>query len=419
MKVLVAHNFYQQPGGEDQCFADTLWLLESRGHEVVPYTADNDEIAQVGRLRTAAGTFWSQHTYRELSEVVRRERPEVVHFMNTFPLISPSAYYAARAGGAAVVQELQNYRLMCPGGVLMREGKVCQACVGRTVAWPGVVHGCYRGSRGGTAVVAGMLAAHRLAGTWRRAVDAYIAVTEFGRAKLIEGGLPAERLFVKPNVLHPDPGVGDGQGGYAVFVGRLATEKGITTLLAAWEKLAGLVPLRIVGDGPLAGVVAEAAKRLKGITWVGRQSAEGVVEQVSGASCLVLPSLWFEGLPKTLVEAMAMGTPVIASRLGALQELVTAGETGLLFEVGNAQELAARVRELVGSPEGLGRMRTSARQRYERQFSADRGYAALMRVYEAAQGFAGQSRRCRGRHHGQEPCAGFDASEAEVVHGRN
>src|SRR5205814_1104988 len=170
---------------------------------------------------------------------IRAQRPRVAHFHNTFPLISPAAYYAARAEGVGVVQTLHNFRLLCPNALFFRDGKVCEDCLGRPVAWPGVVHGCYRGSRAASAATAVMTAAHRALGTWRTAVDVYVALTEFSRQKFIAGGLPAEKIAVKANFVYPDPGPGAGAGGYAVFVGRLSAEKGVETLLAAWRPLGG------------------------------------------------------------------------------------------------------------------------------------------------------------------------------------
>jgi hypothetical protein len=199
MKIIMCHNHYQQPGGEDLSYAQEVRLIESRGHDVVQYTKHNDEIREMGKLAAALRTIWNGDTHRELRELFRHERPEVVHFTNTFPLISPSAYYAAKEEGVAVVQSLRNYRLLCPGAQFMRDGKVCESCLGKRFAWPGVWHGCYRDSRVGTLVVASMLAFHRMRQTWTEAIDMYYALTELSRAKFVEGGLPADKIAVKPS----------------------------------------------------------------------------------------------------------------------------------------------------------------------------------------------------------------------------
>jgi glycosyltransferase involved in cell wall biosynthesis len=387
MKILLAHNFYQQPGGEDQVFADYCWLLESNGHEVVRFTIHNDSLKQTGALKLAAQTVWNSAMHGQIRDIVRREKPAIVHFQNTFPLISPAAYYAARAEGAAVVQELPNYRLLCPNAQLLRDGKVCEECLGKTIPWPGALHGCYRDSRSTTAVVVTMLGVHRLMGTWTAAVDAYIALTEFSRNKMIEGGLPAAKLHVKGNFINPDPGIGPGGGGYALFVGRLSPEKGVETLLSAWEALeqqGAAIPLKILGDGPLAPAVKAAADKIPSIQWLGRRPLPEVLDTMGAASLLIFPSQWYEGQPKTILESLAKGTPVLASRLGSMQEMLDPGKTGVLFNPGDPADLAGNVRSLMAAPQKLAEMRPLARAQYERLYTPQRNYGQLVEIYERA-----------------------------------
>src|SRR5262249_37589860 len=231
MKVLLCHNYYQQPGGEDQSFAAEADLLEAHGHDVVRFTVHNDAIDQMSRWEVARKTVWNRQTYTQLRELIRREKPSIMHCTNTFPLISPAAYYAARAEGVRVVQALRNYRLLCPNGLFLRNGRICEDCLGKAVPWPGVLHRCYRHNRSASSVVAGMLGVHRWLKTWTRTVSRYFTLTEFARRKFIAGGLPGDRITVKPNFVHPDPGMGTGRGGYVVFAGRLSPEKGVETLL--------------------------------------------------------------------------------------------------------------------------------------------------------------------------------------------
>lgn len=392
MKILLCHNFYQQPGGEDQSFAAEARLLEQHGHDVVRFTRHNDSIDGMSRWDVARQTLWSRQTYDELRRLIRRQRPAILHCTNTFPLISPAAYAAARAEGVPVVQSLRNYRLLCPNALFLRGGKVCEDCLGKAVPWPAVVHGCYRDSRAASAVVALMLAGHRALRTWTRDVDLYFTLTEFARRKLIEGGLPADRLAVKPNFIDPDPGPGSGRGGSVVFVGRLAPEKGIDTLLAAWQGAGDLPPLKMIGDGPLAAAVRTAAERDRRIEWLGRRSAEEVLALVGEAACLVMPSIWYETFGRTIIEAFARGTPVVASRIGALAELVDEGRTGLLFEPGNAGDLAVQVRRLLADPASLARMRREGRRVFQQKYTADRNYRLLMDLYERAAARKGRRR---------------------------
>jgi glycosyltransferase involved in cell wall biosynthesis len=383
MKILLCHNYYQQPGGEDQVFADDMGLLACHGHEVVPYTVRNDAIRHMPAWKIAHKTLWNRETCREVRALIRRERPDVMHCHNTFPLISPSLYYAARRERVPVVQTLHNYRLLCPSGLLLRKGRICEDCLRRPLAWPALVHGCYRGSRVASAVVAAMLATHRASGTWSRAVTRYIALTQFARQKFIAGGLPAGRIAVKPNCVVPDPGPGSGQGGYAVFVGRLSQEKGVATLLTAWRQLAGQVPLRIVGDGPLREPVRAAADGLPGVQWLGWRPFEEVLAVIGDAALLVMPSIWYEPFGRTVIEAYAKGTPVLAARVGGMVELVDHGRTGLLFAPGSSEDLAATVRQfwadLPAAP-----MRQAAREQYEANYTAEANYRMLMNIYVEA-----------------------------------
>ncbi|WP_051668573.1 glycosyltransferase family 4 protein [Deinococcus frigens] len=383
MKVLVVHNFYQQAGGEDSVFRAETALLEQHGHDVRTFTVSNDLIAQTPRLQAAAQTLWNRQMAREIEGQVREHGSEIVHFHNTFPILSPAVYAGAHSAGAAVVQTLHNYRLMCANGLFFRGGHVCEDCLGK-LPLPAIQHSCYRGSRSASAVVAAMQTVHRAAGTYRNGVDAYIALTEFARDKFIAGGLPAERIAVKPNFLEGSPGPGAGDGGYALFVGRLSPEKGLDTLLRAWAELGGTIPLKILGDGPLAPQVAEAAEKLPGVTWLGQRDRAGVLELMQGAAFLALPSEWYEGFPMTLVEAWGVGLPVLGSDLGALSALIEPGRTGLLFRPGDAGDLAAQARWLWDHPQEREQMRKQVYQTFQASYTPERNYEQLIAIYAAA-----------------------------------
>lgn len=384
MKVLAVHNRYQQPGGEDQVFLAETTLLESYGHRVVRYTTHNDRVAEMNHMALAGNTVWNSSTYRELRTLIRQERPDVAHFHNTFPLVSPAGYYAAKAEGMPVVQTLHNYRLLCLNALFFRDGRVCEDCVGKVIPWPGVVHKCYRGSRAASGVVAAMLTTHRALGTWTEMVDVYVALTEFARRKFIEGGLSAGKMMVKPNFVYPDPGPGEGRGGYALFVGRLSPEKGVDTLLAAWERLDGRIPLKIVGDGPLREQVVEAPDLHPCVEYLGYRPAEEVHALMKKASMLVFPSEWYETFGRVAAEAFATATPVIAADIGAVAELVEHGHTGLRFRPGDPEDLAAQVGWFLSHPEEHPRMRREARAEFEAKYTAERNHQMLMEIYESA-----------------------------------
>jgi glycosyltransferase involved in cell wall biosynthesis len=288
-------------------------------------------------------------------------------------------YYASRRHGVPVVQYIRNYRLFCPAATFFRSGRVCELCLGRVLAVAGIRYRCYHNRRAASAVVALMSALHRVMGTWRSRVDRYVTLSEFARQKCVEGGLPESKLTVQPNFVHPDPGVEDGSGGYLLFVGRVAPEKGLATLIEAWQLLLSPPPLKIVGEGPEAAALRAQTSGAGGLEWLGRQTMAETLELMGKAAVLVFPSEWYETFGRVAIEAFARGTPVIASRLGAVAELVEEGRTGFLFEPGNAASLADRLRAFLALGEAdRAALRSAARQAYETRYTAERHYALLM-----------------------------------------
>jgi glycosyltransferase involved in cell wall biosynthesis len=392
----MVHNRYLQGGGEDECADAEARLLESRGHEVVTLLEDNSRVAQLGALRAATKTLWSSEAYRRVRQVLAVSQYDVVSVHNFFPLFSPAVYYAARAQDVPVVQTLHNYRLLCPNGLLYRDRRVCEDCLGHSVPAPALLHRCYRGSLPATSTVAGMLAVHRLARTWTNMVDQYVALTEFMRKKCIEGGLPAAKITVKPNFVWPDPGQGAGDGAFALFVGRLTEEKGIITLLDAWKRVGSACKLWIVGDGPLEGLVESAAETYPSVVWLNRRSWAEVLGLLGRANFLVMPSGCYEAFGRVVIEAYAKGTPVVGSNLGAMSELISPGRTGLLFRAGDPLDLASAVNWMVERPEEMKRMRAEARLEYEAKYTGERNGILLEEIFDNARRVAAARPRWSG-----------------------
>lgn len=376
MRVLIAHNAYQQRGGEDSVVDDEIALLRSRGHEVELLAAHNDDIAGLGRVELAGRTLWSRPAAAQMRERCAAFRPDVVHVHNSFPLLSPAIHWAAQDAGVPVVQTLHNFRLLCPQAMLLRNGKVCEDCVG-TLPWRGAMRGCYRGSVAQSTVLTGMLGLHRALGTWKRRVNRFIVLSEFSRARFIAGGLPASRLAVKPNFVDL-PAAPEGERCGLLFVGRLSPEKGLDTLAAAAD-LAG-ARVEILGSGPMQA----SLQGVPGMSLRGAQPMSDVLETMRRTVALVLPNISYENFPRTLAEAFACGLPVIASRLGAMAELVKDGATGLLFEPGNAEALAEKLRWAVAHPNEMAVMGRAARAVYEARYTAARNHEQLMDIYEQA-----------------------------------
>ena len=377
-RVLLAHNRYQLRGGEDAVVEGEAAALSRAGCRVEVVLVSNDAIdGPLARLRTAVEAVRAPRGIARVLEAVRGFRPDVVHVHNTFPLISPAVHGAVRAAGPATVQTLHNYRITCAGALLMRDGRPCEDCVGGT-PYAAAVHRCYRGSRVGSLAVARMIDYHRRAGTWARDVDAFIALTAFARDRFARAGIPAERIVVKPNGLaDPGPVEEAGRGG-PLFVGRLSPEKGVAVLAEAAARARLCVD--VVGDGPSQDVIASEPR----LAPRGGLPPAETRRLIARAGALVVPSLWYEGLPMVVVEAFAAGTPVIASRIGALAELVADGETGLLVEPGDPDDLARALARLAGDPAAARRMGRAARAAYERNWSEPVTTDTLLAVYERA-----------------------------------
>jgi glycosyltransferase involved in cell wall biosynthesis len=383
MHILLGHEYYQIPGGEDEIFETRRDILRARGIRVTEYIRHNKEIAEYGALQKitlAARTVWSREANRELRRILDEVKPDVAHFGNTFPLLSPSVYYECAAAGVPVVQQLDNPRLMCPSSMLFREGKTCHDCVGR-FPWPAIVHSCYRDSAMQTAVVAAMLGTHRVLGTWNKKVDAYMVSSEYYRQKFVDIGLPADRLQLCPLPV-PDPGVRSrGRGEYALYLGRLAPEKGIQTVLEAWRGLD--IPLKIRGSGPLEKEVRAAMTGNRNIEMIPRISVEEKHELIRGARFLVWPSLGdYETFGLVVAEAYACGVPVVASRTGVAIERILNGKTGIFFAANDAAELAKAAQWAWDHPEEMAAMGANGRELYEAKFTLERGCDRLIAVYE-------------------------------------
>jgi glycosyltransferase involved in cell wall biosynthesis len=357
-------------------------LLLRHGHQVLRYTKDNRRIPSIGRMAVAVRAVWSAGSRYRLLRILERERPALAHFHNTFPLISPSAYDACRRTGIPVVQTLHNYRLLCAAALFYRDGLPCEDCLGKPVLWPAVMHGCYRDSRLETTGIVAALQTHRILGIWRQRIDLYIALSAFSRDKFIQGGIPAEKIVVKPNFVAVDPGVREGNGDYAIYVGRLSAEKGIETLLDAWRRLRN-IPLLIVGDGPLLEKVRRRARFQdhSSIRVLGRLSRPGVFAAVKKARFLVFPSHLYETFGLAIIEAFACGIAVVSPDDGVPRELVDDGRTGIHFHARDPESLADAVSRLWSDPSAVRRMGRCARGEFEAKYTAKRNYELLSEIY--------------------------------------
>lgn len=380
MRVLILHSRYLSGAvsGENRVVEDEAALLRNAGHDVRVLAPSPDASGTLARVRAGASAIRSADAARRVSELVRSGPIDVVHVHNLFPTLSPSVLAAAADAGAAVVVTLHNYRLMCLPATFLRDGRLCESCLGH-LPWRGVVHRCYRGSALGSGVLAASMGIHRRLGTFER-VTRYLAVSEFVRRKHIEAGIASDRIAVKDNFTWPGR-ARRGPGEYFLFLGRLSPEKGVDTLLDAWRRGGELGRLVVVGDGPEKAELRRAAP--SGIEFCGGVPASDVPEIISRARALLVPSRWYEASPRTILEAYASGVPVVASRIGALPEAVDEGSSGYLAPVDDADAWARVAARLLDDGESR-RLGEGALRRWSGRHSPETGLAALECAYRDA-----------------------------------
>ena len=380
MNILILHNAYQQPGGEDAVVAAESALLRGAGHKVRVETVSNHAISGfAAKAATFLAAPYNPTRKKWLAALVDRERPDLVHIHNFFPLLTPAIHEAAAEMGLPVVQTLHNYRLVCANAQLLRNGSVCEKCLAGNRLW-GVAHRCYRGSLPGSLAVVRMQERAFRAGTWHSHVHRFIALTAFARQKFVASGLPADRIAVKPNVVARISAPADARHG-ALFVGRLSPEKGVETLIKAWEQLP-MFPLTIAGNGPELERMRALAPA--NVTFTVAQTPGEIALHMAKAQALIVPSLWYEGFPMVVAEAFAAGLPVIASNIGSLAEIVVPGRNGAHFVPGDAQDLVATVEALLANPATLQRLAVGARASYETHYTPETSLAQLERIYADA-----------------------------------
>jgi glycosyltransferase involved in cell wall biosynthesis len=395
MKILLAHNYYgsSAPSGENEVFKEESQLLRQRGHTVLELTRNSDEIRNRGILGSIQGAFstpWNPFSKRDAEKLINQENPDIFHIHNTFPLISPAVFYGTGRSRTAIVLTLHNYRIHCAAGIPLRSGKPCVECINQQSVLPAIRYRCYRGSLPATIPMTAMIWLHRRLGTWPNRVDAFIAFTKFQKDALCVGGLPRERIFVKPNFYPdpPEPLEWAGRDDKILFIGRLGIEKGCHILLGAWRNWGSDAPLlEVIGAGPerlkLEEIVIREGLGEK-VVFRGQLSFKEVQENLRRAKLLLFPSLCFEGFPMVILEAYAHGVPVAASRLGSMPYMIEEGLTGTLFEAGSPDDLLSKVKSAWAMPQNLSAWGAAARKKFDEEYTADVNYRILMQIYEEA-----------------------------------
>lgn len=345
----MVHNYYQQSGGEDEVFKNEIEILRNNNVEVSIYTISNsdiDNISKVEKIKTGVNAIWSYKQYKNIISILAKHKPDVVHIHNFFPLISPSIFYACSNMKIPVVQTLHNYRLICPAATFLRENKVCEDCLTGSL-YNSVKHGCYRESKVQTIPVATMISINRVIKTWKNKVSRYIALTDFAKGKFVQAGIEEQLITVKPNFVIEPSTINDRRDNFLLFVGRISPEKGVGILLNAWSNIKDKkgMKLIIIGDGPDKDKFAKLYEEHEDIIFKGKIDHSKIINYMSRARFLLVPSIWYEGFPMTILEAYSVGTPVIASKIGSLQEVVKDSVTGFHFEKGSIDSLSKVIEE--------------------------------------------------------------------------
>lgn len=387
LKVLQMHNHHATLGGAVEVMQAEASLLRSAGHQIQQLTVPAAQDQDLGSLRAGTRAVWNVPVTRELTSVIERFAPDVVHVHTPFPLMSPAVFRTASRKGVPTVTTVHSYRYSCIAATCLREGAACQDCVGKVIKWPGVQHRCYHGSVGASSALTASLAVHRIMRTFDRHVDRFITLTEFSRELLVRDGFRDEQIVVKPNSV-PDPGESiahtEGRRPFVLFVGRLVAEKGVQTLLDAWPHVAPDVDLHIAGDGQLMPLVRSAAAtdpRLQPLGWL---SEAETAEQMRRAAIVVVPSEWYEaGPPLVLLRAQALAAPLVVTDVENLSREMLLDEAGITFRVGNPRDLARSVMQLLKDPRRRERLGRNGRQAYLRRYTPQRSLAMLEQIYRS------------------------------------
>lgn len=390
MKILILHNLHRtgSASGDDIVFKKEKELLKSHGHDVIGLNPSNDQFNKSNFFQKALIALqapWSFSSFKKVKEIISKEKPDIVHIHNIFPFLSPSMYYAANAAQTSVIQTLHDFRFLCPMAFFMRGGVICEECKHGS-SLRSIRYGCFKDSFVQTIPVALMIELHRKLNTFKKKIDHYICLTESQKEIYLSAGFDDNKISIKPNFIEDTSATNENiLGEYAVFIGRIGEEKGVKPLINAWKYLQDF-QLKIVGDGPKLGEYKKYADNLglKSIEFMGYKEHNECMAILDKARFLIMPSIWYETFGLTIVEAFSHKKPVVASRLGAMADIVDDGRTGLLFKAGGPEDMAKKVKWLWDDPEKCIQMGENARKEYEERYTPEINYESLMNIYNEA-----------------------------------
>jgi glycosyltransferase involved in cell wall biosynthesis len=381
MQILFAHNEYGAPSGEEQAVGSISRLLEAKGHTVFPLIRSSREIEGFGqKARAFFSGVYSFEARRQMANALDQHHPNLVQVQNLYPYLSPSIFKPCRQRGVPIVMRCPNYRLFCPSALHLSHGQVCERCLGGKEYWC-VLQNC-ENDRFKSLGYALRNAVARITRSILDNISIFIVLSQFQKQRFIQAGIPADRLEILPNMVPQIAATGTEQPGDLVtFVGRASPEKGISDFVATARRLPDL-PFAVAGA---ADRVPElVASSPPNVQWVGFLKQKELNQICLRSRILVFPFRWFEGFPNVLTQAMALQRPVLAARIGAVPEIVDDGRTGLLFDMGNVEDLVTKLRALYGDLPRCREMGAAGRAKAFSTYSSERVYTRLMEIYQRA-----------------------------------
>ena len=380
MKILLVHNFYRAAGGEEHYVKSLSKLLTQKGHQVLIYSKNNKTIPEgfIPRIGVSLSMFWNKKVYDELSELVVSFRPDIAHFNNIYPLITPTAYHVFKKNKIPIVQTIHNFRYLFPKSLLVRRGQLCPLCLDKRLIYPAFIHACYDEPIFYTASFSLSHLFHKLIGSFNL-VDAFVFPSVFAKRYYVKnaGVNPGKTMFI-PNYIEDNKIPSSKRNNYFLFAGRLSREKGILELLGHFSS-SPILNLVVIGDGPLKGEV-QAFSCFKNIKILGNLPRRRVLSYMAGALATIIPSKCFEVLPTVLIESFSVGTSVVAPRLGVFKELVREGETGFLYPPNNDEELK-KLLFIIAENKNLAAMRVKCKEEYFKKYRDELYYERIIQVY--------------------------------------
>jgi len=399
----MAHKFFHPAGGPETVLFQSMRVLNSLGHEVIPfsmkhprnlktpysryfvsevdYNNHNGDILK--KLKTAVNLIYSVEAEKKMEVLINDTRPQLAHLHNIYHQISPSILRALKRHGIPVVMTLHDFKLACPSYTFLRNGTPCEICEGRHF-YKAVIHRCVKNSYLSSLLCATEMYLHKMLQTYSKGVDVFIVLSQFSKEKMIRYGLPEEKIEVLPNCIdvdqyHPHKMVGD----YVLFLGKLSEKNGIFTLVQAMKHIPE-VKLKVAGEGEMGPLLKEYVARegLKNLEFLGFVTGEKLAKLMQGCYFTVFPSLCYHNCPMSVLESLASGKPVLASDLGSVPEFVEDGVDGLLFEAGDPTDLAEKIKYLFRKPPLVKKMGIAGRLKIESRFSSETYYPRLLKIYQ-------------------------------------